>query len=48
MALNDRSEEVKCDNYTWHRGTALHHLDNVTIQFIPTKLHGNIPHIGSA
>ncbi len=25
-----------------------HHLDNKTIQFIPTKLHGNIPHVGSA
>ncbi len=25
-----------------------HHLDNVTIELVPTKLHGNIPHIGSA
>ncbi|WP_425487761.1 HNH endonuclease [Microbulbifer rhizosphaerae] len=29
-------------------GVTPHHLDNQTIQFIPTKLHGNIPHIGSA
>nr|WP_275900999.1 RHS repeat-associated core domain-containing protein [Paenibacillus periandrae] len=25
-----------------------HHLDDKTIQLIPSKLHGNIPHIGSA
>ena len=25
-----------------------HHLDSETIQLIPTDLHGNIPHIGSA
>ena len=25
-----------------------HHLNNTTIQLIPTPLHGNIPHIGSA
>ncbi|OMI04558.1 hypothetical protein BTA30_07620 [Bacillus swezeyi] len=25
-----------------------HHLDDVTIQLVPTDLHGNIPHIGSA
>ncbi|ENM5795867.1 hypothetical protein [Vibrio mimicus] len=23
-------------------------MDNLTIQFVPTKLHGNLPHIGSA
>ncbi|ENM5772523.1 hypothetical protein V4V48_004339 [Vibrio mimicus] len=21
-------------------------MDNLTIQFVPTKLHGNLPHIG--
>lgn len=25
-----------------------HHLDDLTIQLIPTKLHSNIPHVGSA
>jgi len=30
------------------KGLTPHHLDNETIQLIPTKLHGNIPHIGSA
>lgn len=35
-------------NYLKEVGLTPHHLDNVTIQFIPTKLHGNIPHIGSA
>nr|WP_250540057.1 HNH endonuclease [Bacillus subtilis] len=25
-----------------------HHLDNNTIQLIPTALHKNVPHIGSA
>ncbi|WP_414931034.1 hypothetical protein [Vibrio mimicus] len=23
-------------------------MDNSTIQFVPTKLHGNVPHIGLA
>ena len=35
-------------NYLKEVGLTPHHLDNVTIQFVPTKLHGNIPHIGSA
>lgn len=30
------------------QGLTPHHLDDRTIQLIPTKLHGNIPHIGSA
>ena len=29
-------------------GLTPHHLDENTIQLIPTDLHGNIPHIGSA
>lgn len=29
-------------------GLTPHHLDRETIQLIPTGLHGNIPHIGSA
>ncbi|WP_421849472.1 RHS repeat domain-containing protein [Marinomonas sp.] len=35
-------------NYLKEVGLTPHHLDKVTIQFVPTKLHGNIPHIGSA
>ncbi len=30
------------------QGLTPHHLDDNTIQLIPTKLHANIPHIGSA
>lgn len=30
------------------KGLTPHHLDNNTIQLIPTDLHKNIPHIGSA
>ena len=26
----------------------LHHQNNTTVLLIPTDLHGNIPHIGSA
>lgn len=29
-------------------GLTPHHVDNTTIELIPTGLHGNIPHIGSA
>jgi hypothetical protein len=35
-------------NYLKELGVTPHHLDRSTIQLIPTKLHGNIPHIGSA
>ncbi|WP_160154008.1 HNH endonuclease [Microbulbifer sp. ALW1] len=35
-------------NYLKEAGLTPHHLDNETIQFVPSKLHGNIPHIGSA
>ncbi len=30
------------------KGLTPHHLDDKTIQLIPSKLHGKIPHIGSA
>ena len=30
------------------RGLTPHHFDKQTIQLIPTDLHGNVPHIGSA
>lgn len=30
------------------QGLTPHHLDTQTIQLIPTKLHGNVPHAGSA
>ncbi|WP_178098744.1 HNH endonuclease [Pseudomonas sp. H3(2019)] len=30
------------------KGLTPHHHDKVTIQLIPTDLHSNIPHIGSA
>ena len=30
------------------KGLTPHHLDDTTIQLIPTKLHSNIPHVGSA
>ena len=35
-------------NYLREKGLTPHHLDNNTIQVVPSKLHGNIPHIGSA
>ncbi|TMP83519.1 hypothetical protein CWB73_01420, partial [Pseudoalteromonas phenolica] len=35
-------------NYLKELGLTPHHLDANTIQFIPTKLHRNIPHIGAA
>ncbi|MCG6157760.1 HNH endonuclease [Rubinisphaera margarita] len=35
-------------NYLRDAGLTPHHLDNTTIQLIPSDLHGNIPHIGSA
>jgi len=43
--LNSRNA---AKNLLKQQGLTPHHLDNTTIQLIPTKLHGNIPHIGSA
>lgn len=34
--------------YLRNAGLTPHHLNGTVIQLIPTKLHGNIPHIGSA
>ncbi|WP_145054409.1 HNH endonuclease [Lignipirellula cremea] len=35
-------------NYLRKAKLTPHHLDNKTIQLIPSPLHGKIPHIGSA
>jgi hypothetical protein len=35
-------------NWLREKGLTPHHFDNNTIQLIPTKLHKNVPHIGSA
>lgn len=35
-------------NWLREKGLTPHHADSITIQLIPTKLHKNIPHIGSA
>ncbi|MBF0231601.1 MAG: RHS repeat protein [Desulfamplus sp.] len=35
-------------NYLKEIGLTPHHLDKTTIQLVPTKLHSNIPHTGSA
>jgi hypothetical protein len=36
------------ENYLREAGLTPHHVDNTTIQLIPTALHKNVPHIGSA
>ena len=36
------------ENYLKNAGLTPHHLDKTTIELIPTQLHKNIPHIGSA
>ncbi|VFS51563.1 HNH endonuclease [Budvicia aquatica] len=35
-------------NYLRSKGITPHHLSDTVIQLLPTKLHGKIPHIGSA
>ncbi|MFN9539675.1 MAG: HNH endonuclease [Planctomycetota bacterium] len=35
-------------NFLRNAGLTPHHFDNTTIHLIPSDLHGNIPHIGSA
>lgn len=40
--------KTQAKNWLSEQGLTPHHLEDKTIQLIPTKLHGNIPHIGSA
>jgi hypothetical protein len=35
-------------DYLSRAGLTPHHVDGRTIQLVPTKLHGNVPHVGSA
>ncbi|MCA7979397.1 HNH endonuclease [Burkholderia cepacia] len=35
-------------NLLKEKGLTLHHLSTTEIQFIPSDLHGNVPHTGSA
>lgn len=44
----DLKNKTQAKNWLSEQGLTPHHLDDKTIQLIPTKLHGNIPHIGSA
>ena len=34
--------------YLKQKGLTPHHVDGSTIELVPTKIHGNVPHIGSA
>lgn len=40
--------KTQAKNWLSEQGLTPHHFDDQTIQLVPTKLHGNIPHIGSA
>ena len=42
------SSPTAAKNYLREMELTPHHLDNTRIQLIPTPLHGNVPHIGSA
>ena len=42
------SSRSAAENYLKNAGLTAHHLDNTTIELIPSKLHNNVPHIGSA
>ncbi|MGN6085216.1 HNH endonuclease [Trinickia sp.] len=35
-------------NLLKEKGLTFHHLSTTEIQFIPSDLHGNVPHTGSA
>ncbi|WP_411680968.1 HNH endonuclease [Clostridium thailandense] len=38
----------EAQNWLREKGLTPHHKDGTTIELIPTDLHGNVPHIGSA
>ena len=40
--------KTAAENWLKENGLTAHHLDNETIQLIPSDLHNNIPHKGSA
>ncbi|WP_187444740.1 T7SS effector LXG polymorphic toxin [Bacillus swezeyi] len=40
--------KTEAKDWLKEKGLTPHHLDDVTIQLVPTDLHGNVPHIGSA
>jgi hypothetical protein len=42
------SSRARAEKYLKDKGLTPHHHDNTTIHLIPTKLHGKVPHIGSA
>ncbi len=42
------SSRAAAERYLREQGLTPHHLDDKTIQLIPSDLHGNVPHIGGA
>ncbi|MDQ0244737.1 phage terminase large subunit-like protein [Bacillus fengqiuensis] len=42
------SSQKQAQEWLREKGLTPHHLDNNTIQLIPTKLHRNVPHVGAA
>ncbi|WJE46698.1 T7SS effector LXG polymorphic toxin [Peribacillus frigoritolerans] len=48
MKAKGFSSQNQAKNWLREKGLTPHHADDITIQLIPTKLHKNIPHIGSA
>ena len=42
------SSKTAAKEWLREMGLTPHHFDGVTIQLIPTGLHANVPHIGSA
>ncbi|QHZ46944.1 T7SS effector LXG polymorphic toxin [Bacillus sp. NSP9.1] len=48
MEVKGFRTKAEAKDWLKEKGLTPHHLDDVTIQLVPTDLHGNIPHIGSA
>ncbi|WP_412677803.1 T7SS effector LXG polymorphic toxin [Bacillus swezeyi] len=48
MKVKGFRTKTEAKDWLKEKGLTPHHLDDVTIQLVPTDLHGNVPHIGSA
>ena len=47
-SIESVSSKAAAKRWLCAAGLTPHHLDAETIQLIPSNLHGNVPHIGSA
>ena len=48
MKTKGFKNKTEAKNWLRSEGITLHHRSKTIIEFIPSKLHKNLPHVGSA